>query len=183
MNNRRSRMNRRSSSSRKSCGSSRPIDPHFTLMAHHLHPRLRYPRFVKPRSVDPLLFHRRLLIGGWFGNRRSHFALDLRRPRQSALFPGASGGGSTRRCRPVNRGSPQRPRHGTAVIAGIEAGKVDGRVFSVGGVVDWSDVDDRVARLLAAGWIGRSARRTLTARRSRQSHTLAGIFAIASARS
>lgn len=55
----------------------------------------------------------------------------------------------------LGRGSAEDFAHGTPVVAGIEAGQVDGRVLAVGGVVDGPDVDDRVARLLAAGRIRR----------------------------
>lgn len=47
------------------------------------------------------------------------------------------------------------------MVTRIETGQVNGRMFPVGGVIDGTDVNDRVARLFATGRIGRTARRTL----------------------
>lgn len=55
---------------------------------------------------------------------------------------------------PIDSGTPQCPRHGATIIARIEAGQINGRMFAVGSVIDRTDVNDRVAGLFATRWIG-----------------------------
>lgn len=151
----------------------RPVHPHFHLLllwllsGHDLHPCLRYARLVEARAVDPLLLSAagRLLHDFAFAG---HFPLNLGRSRGLLLhnflhlldsvrnFARLSGTSV------VHGGSSESTRHGAPLVSRVEAWQVDGRVLSVGGVIDGTHIDDRVAGLLAAGWVGGARARRAT---------------------